>query len=444
MSTLHRLLNVISCSFLASIGLIGVANAAGPFEPPSFPGFGHPTFLPLNGFAFGVATGDINGDGHLDLVVTGSSDNQISLLFGHGDGTFEPDRPFPVGHRSADVVLLDLDDDGDLDMAVASAVSGVVLILRNDGTGSFTVIQTIGVGVQTQSIAAGDLNGDGLIDLAASNAGSNTVSVLFDQGGGHFSPAVNHTVGNFPTDVAIGDLNNDGLPDLAVPNAFSNTTSVLYNDGQGGFPTSITLPGFGGTDVAIFDADQDGDDDLFVAQGIVIVIFENLGDGELAPYGLLPQRGLQGAWNNLAVADFNLDGLPDLAATMFSNVPGVGGRVIAMTGVRNMLFHKREDHIVDGEVDGDDLSILLTQWGDIGFTIDFNHDGTVNGADLVLLLVNWGEAPIFKFWVAPTTSASQAIVTGDFNEDGAPDLAVTLPNTTSEAAVYLNRMSTSK
>src|SRR6266581_6915083 len=131
-----------------------------------------------------IVVGDFNGDGKLDLAVTDYSNNNVSVLLGNGDGTFQAPRTFPVGIHPAQV-------------------------------------------------AVGDFNGDGKPDLVVSNYDSNTISVLLGNGDGTFQAAQNYLVDSAPVFVAVGDLNGDGKPDLAVADLHTLNISVLINNSGG-------------------------------------------------------------------------------------------------------------------------------------------------------------------------------------------------------------------
>ena len=125
-----------------------------------------------------MATGDFNGDGRLDLVALNSGSNNLSVLLGNGDGSFQ------------------------------SAVN-------------------YGAGANPSSLALGDLNGDGKLDLAVANSGDNTVTTLLGNGDGTFQTAVPYGVGHSPSSVLVGDFGGDGRADLAVVNSADATLSVL-------------------------------------------------------------------------------------------------------------------------------------------------------------------------------------------------------------------------
>src|SRR6266699_1504767 len=102
-----------------------------------------------------IVVGDFNGDGKLDLAVTDYSNNNVSVLLGNGDGTFQAPRTFPVGIHPAQVAVGDFNSDGMLDLAVADygcsqechpSPSNTVLVLLGNGDGTFRPAPNITVG----------------------------------------------------------------------------------------------------------------------------------------------------------------------------------------------------------------------------------------------------------------------------------------------------------
>jgi hypothetical protein len=200
---------------------------------------GDGTFAPAVDYPAGIGPialviGDINRDGALDLVVSNFHNAEVhtvSVLLGHGDGTFAPPVAYFAGVAPTDLELGDLDRDGDLDLVVVDSfpVSGslVVRILPNRGNGSFGPPASYAAGAFPEDVALGDLDGDGDLDLAVANAVSNDVSVLANPGDGTFEAAVGFPAGAFPISVAIGDFDGNGAPDLAVSNLDSDDVAVL-------------------------------------------------------------------------------------------------------------------------------------------------------------------------------------------------------------------------
>jgi len=257
-----------------------------------------------------VAVGDFRGDGKLDLVVANYYSNNVSILPGNGDGTFQAAVNYGVSAPTS-VAVGDFNGDGKLDLAVANVFSDVSVLLGN-GDGTFQAAVNYGAGTEPAWVEVGDFNGDGKLDLAVANVDSNNVSILLGNGDGTFKAAVNYGVGIEPVSEAVGDFNGDGKLDLAVANYGSNV-SVLLGNGDSTFQAAVNY-GAGAEPawVAVGDFNGDGKLDLAVANvgtGNVSVLLGN-GDGTFQAavnYGT-------GIGESLAVGDFNGDGRLDLAA----------------------------------------------------------------------------------------------------------------------------------
>ncbi len=183
-----------------------------------------------------VAVADLNGDKKLDLVVVNETDNNASVLLGNGDGTFNPQVAYPtgVGGNPLSVVIGDFNGDGIPDLAVADFQTQQVSVLLGNGDGSFQTVKAYPTGANPSSIVAADFNGDGKLDLALTSTplGSspgNLVSLLLGNGDGTFGAPALFGAGYLSYSSAVGDFNRDGTPDLAVANGGSNTVSVLLN-----------------------------------------------------------------------------------------------------------------------------------------------------------------------------------------------------------------------
>jgi len=275
-----------------------------------------------------AAVGDFNRDGKLDLAITNSNDQTVTVLLGNGLGGFVAARgsPFPAGDGPFSVVVGDFNRDGKPDLAVVDTADGTVTILLGDGLGGFTAAggSPFPVGVSPVSLATGDYNGDGNPDLAVANAGDNTVTVLLGDGLGHFSaaPASPILVGSTPFSILVSDFNADSKPDLAIVNTASNTVTVLLGNGSGGFVPSGGSPfpvGSAPFSIAAGDFNLDNKADLAIANlgdGTVSVL---LGDGK-GEFILDPGPGPIGAaLESIAVGDLNGDGKPDLAVANAGN-----------------------------------------------------------------------------------------------------------------------------
>lgn len=200
----------------------GAFNTAGDLSAPQFPA--------------GDAVGDFNRDGRLDLAVCGRGlttfpDSGVAVLIGNGDGTFMQANgsPISLGENLSAVVTGDFNGDGKLDLVLTDSAGNDVLILLGNGDGTFQPPITVAVGNQPQAIIAEDFNNDGNLDLAVTNNGDNTVTLLAGNGDATFAEMSGspYATGNGPSAIQAGDFNGDGKLDLAVANVTDGTVSIL-------------------------------------------------------------------------------------------------------------------------------------------------------------------------------------------------------------------------
>ncbi len=186
-----------------------------------------------------LATADLNGDGNPALLVhnttftvaTGTV-SQLQVYLGNGDGTFKTPTALVSANQYGIPVIADLNNDGKLDLAflseTPSSQAQLNLALGN-GDGTFTLLPTVnltgGDTIRSSSLAAADFNGDGNIDLALL-AGNSFSGIFYGKGTGAFSSVPNGST-IYPKDLinlyvsgaaTAVDLNKDGKPDLLVGN----------------------------------------------------------------------------------------------------------------------------------------------------------------------------------------------------------------------------------
>jgi hypothetical protein len=204
-----------------------------------------------------------------------------------GQVTFAAPATHPVGGQPQAVAVADLDGNGSADIAVATAANTVSVLLQA-GAGALAPAVDYATGVQPAAIRAADLNGDGKLDLltanlgAALSPGNQGLSVLLQGAPGTFLPPVHHATGYRSTALAVGDLNGDGKVDVAVANAGlpgdPGSVSVLLQDAATAgallVPTNY-LGAWGPMGVAFGDMDGDGRPDLVLADGDIVVRFNN-------------------------------------------------------------------------------------------------------------------------------------------------------------------------
>jgi FG-GAP-like repeat/Putative Ig domain/Beta-propeller repeat len=287
-----------------------------------------------------VAVGDFNGDGIQDLAVANES-GTLTVLLGNGSGGFTPaaGSPFAAGVDPDAIAIGDFNGDGIQDLAVANS-DGSLTVLLGNGSGGFTATAgTSFVGGFPFSVVVGDFNGDGIADLATANTGFNNVTVLLGNGSGGFTPAPGSpfAAGTNPGSLVVGDFNGDGIQDLATANYGSYNVTVLLGNGSGGFAAAPGSPFGVGTNpdsVVVGDFNGDGIQDLATANygSDNVTVLVGTGSGGFTPMTGGP-LAVGASPASLAVADFNGDGIEDLATANYGshNVTVLLGAVVGTT-----------------------------------------------------------------------------------------------------------------
>ncbi|OUJ69900.1 FG-GAP-like repeat-containing protein [Hymenobacter crusticola] len=265
-----------------------------------------------------TATGDIDGDGDLDLIVStyNFSGNTVSVRLNNGNGTFSGGQE--LSGASA-VVLADIDGDADLDLLAASGIAGsIVNVYQNDGSGSFNLLQPVTVFDGLTDIAVGDVDADGDLDLITTAYGirPGSVSIRLNNGSGIFGGGQNITSEVERTNrVALGDVDGDGDLDLVTSNLYGNSVTIYDNNGSGTFNAGRVVS-FGSGDmyvgtVALGDLDKDGDLDIVSTKGNTTLVNIGLNNGN----GTFATRQLPAPARLGSVALGDVDGDGDLDFT---------------------------------------------------------------------------------------------------------------------------------
>lgn len=197
--------------------------------------------LGQNSGTFSFDLGNLDGDGHLDLVtsIPGQSDSErgrVEVRHGDGNGGFTvaARQTLSVPSDPAVAAIVDVNGDGHSDIVLSHALTAILSILLNNGKGEFTLQQTpIDVGWPAPEVIAVDVNRDRKIDLVATTVDSKApfaskVVVLLGDGHGAFTQAPGSplSVGPGAYRLAVGDVNQDGKVDIATSSFESNAVSL--------------------------------------------------------------------------------------------------------------------------------------------------------------------------------------------------------------------------
>jgi len=340
-----------------------------------------------------LAWGDFDGDGDLDLLVAGLGKQDIAFttLYRNTGGTFTDSGITLLGLSRASAAWGDFDGDGDLDLAMTGLTTPgltATRVYRNDGGTTFTALAGSFLPVFAGNLAWGDYDGDGDLDLLVTGVTSTVAGVgvaatrLYRNDAGAFT-AVGHPFPNcYLGAAAWGDYDNDGRCDLVLTGTSENAAlfaGLWHNQGGGAFADAgAGLPGDDLGPALWGDFDHDGDLDLLFGgnsnDGFITRLYRNDG-GTFSDVnaGLLPVLWASAAWG-----DYDNDGDLDLILEGYDPVAQVA---------RSILYRNDAGTFVDSGNTFHNLYLGVVSWADYDNDgdLDLLSAGNEVGADLVIL-----------------------------------------------------------
>ena len=362
---------------------------------------------------------DLNGDGKIDLVASGTlgnGANGIGVCFGNGDGTFQSAISYQANDQAfGGLVVADFNGDGIPD-AATTGNSGVWLFLGKGGgvfnSGVLTPTPTGGIaGIAGGRLAGADFNGDGHMDLALPFDGSPSgFLLLLGNGDGTFKAPVTYNVPPYGAEnyLAVGDLNHDGRPDIVLSPMGSKGYSyvnVLMNLGNGVFSKPIQVNMSVDAEIAIGDLNGDGIPDIVNALGFIAF---GKGNGTFGPPVSYAVENSQFP-KDVIVAELRRKGVVDIVAAQDQAV--------------SVLLNEGKGTFEDGEW------IPVPGAGSCGAAADFNGDGKPDlavptSAGIVILLGTGNASAPYTTGTTIPMSGIGCPIAGDLNGDGIPDILV--------------------
>ena len=362
-----------------------------------------------------LATGDLNGDGKVDMVASFFWSAQPALYLGNGDGTFQSPVRFAIEAPLA-IAIADMNLDGKPDI-VATGYNYYAAVVLGNGDGTLQAPVTYGVTeTYSNALAIGDFTGDGKPDVAVATgyggaSSFNNITLMVGRGDGTLLPnPTSFGTGLSPLSIATADLNNDGKLDLVSANHDGNSVSVLLGTGHG-FQANLAYNGqqdaLAG---ALADFNNDGILDLLQCQQFNFLSVQlGTGNGTFSFHQVITRSPKY--LGRVAVGDFNHDGKLDVAASI-SPIQGGNDQVGVFLGKGDGSFFPPVAYD-SGTHPLSDVS-----------AVDLNHDGNldlaISGTGVTVFLGN-SDGTFQPAVTYAASGGSGSLAPGDYNNDGKLD-----------------------
>lgn len=361
-------------------------------------------------YPYAIATGDFNGDGLADTVVTNDGDGTVTVLLN--------------------------------------------TTATNAATPSYAAGVSFPAGSHPETVAVADVNGDGLPDIITGNSGDGTISVLINTTpNGATTPSfaapqvITTADGVWPSSMIAMDVNGDGSPDLVVADYANETVTVLLNATTAGSSTvdfsnqtvlDATLAAF---QLVAADVNGDGLPDIVAADygtGLITVLLNTTTPGSTTPSFAAQQDfsvGGQGDDISLVATDLNGDGIPDLAVihmvsctvSVLVNTTQAGSATVSFDAPQSFAIGNYAQSVVAADLDNDGKpDLVVANYQDN--TISVLHNTTTAGS----ATMSFDAQQTYAVGVNP-----EALAMVDVNGDGKPDVLVT-NNSDLSISVLLN------
>jgi adhesin/invasin len=376
-----------------------------------------------------IAAGDLDGDGNVDVVLSGSDQIFIEVYRGNSDGSFtlrSTKKPANI-YTGGNLILTDLNGDGKLDLI---SQYGRIITFRGNGDGTFAdgVMQPGPYNNGWFDIVAGDFNGDGKTDVLASTSYDGQI-VWSGNGDGSFNAPTYVSIDG--SMVAPGDFNGDGKLDYLSIDPANGWAFVHISKGNGTFIAGANYLTGVNSRVFAIDFDGDGKLDVVAAGKELVTVMRSNGDGTFALNHYVAKA------TALVIADFDGDHHLDLLTGANTELYRFNGGYLQNSYADPVL------NLLHGNGDGtlaayrkSFLGRNATGSGSHQSSVrgiavaDFNGDrkpDVVSRNDGIIVMLNRGDGGFgspLPLEVPPGVEAPLGFATGDVNRDGKADIVV--------------------
>ena len=433
---------------------------------------------------FTVVLGDMDGDGKLDIITSTDNASNVTVFHnittGPGSITFDPQISFVNGGSAYGLALGDFNADGRLDIVSTGSANGAYVLL-NRGAGrtinfaSFYAPLTFAGQANSWGVAVGDVNGDGMSDVALLSNNTNVVSVFrnttpvgalmvtFGPRFDYSSLLASPLIGN-PARISLADFNSDGMLDVVIANNNNNSISILRNTvitpvivtsftpTSGPVGTTVTITGlnfnpipaqnvvfFGATSATVQPGATSTTLTVTVPYGanyqyisVTNLAYNTTGYSAVPFVVTFPTNGVvdlvkdpditsvSNNPRNMAIGDLNGDGKADLVVandngskvSVYRNVSISGGSLSFLLGATLTGMSARPQAVSIADLDGDGVSdIAVADYG--GTLLRLFRNTTVLGSASITFSTGPTYAPLGQPWY---------MIVSDLDNDGRPDL----------------------
>lgn len=321
------------------------------------------------------ASGDVDGDGDMDLFMNGITPAQRTRLYlNDGTGNFSEASTTLPPSNSGQAFLKDLDGDGDLDLFLSGRASSFSFthIYSNNGAGVYTQVVNNALPAILSGADIADVDNDGDQDIIISSG--SLADVYLNNGNAVFSPKGSSVFAPVSGVVRFIDAENDGDQDVIIAGRDAGnvpSTKMYRNDGLGNYSpdANATFAAVRGEDIDVADTDSDGDLDVLLNGDTRNLLYINNGLGIFSEAATSLQQTFGGE-NEFADLDNDGDqdllivgtqagGLPNIFNIVYENtgnnsfaqVEVLGGEYIAACVIEDFTGDGRRDIVISGFVD---------------------------------------------------------------------------------------------